>query len=72
MLLLSASPEDVYEAIVAGAVGYLMRGARAEGVCAAVEAVARGERVLAPDAQDGPDRLHPHPRGRGEGRAERA
>lgn len=51
VLLLSASPDDVYEGIVAGAVGHLMRGARAEGVCAAVEAVARGERVLAPDAQ---------------------
>jgi two-component system nitrate/nitrite response regulator NarL len=52
VLLLSASPEDVYEAVVAGAVGHLMRGARAERVCAAVEALARGERVLAPDAQD--------------------
>lgn len=52
VLLLSASPEDVYEAIVAGATGYLMRGEPAEGVCAAVEAVARGERVLAPGAQD--------------------
>ena len=51
VLLLSASPEDVYEAIVAGAVGYLMRGEPAEAVCAAVEAVARGERVLAAEAQ---------------------
>lgn len=52
VLLLSASAEDVYEAIVAGAVGYLMRDVHPEGVCAAVEAIARGERVLAPDAQN--------------------
>jgi two-component system nitrate/nitrite response regulator NarL len=51
VLLLSRSPEDVYEAIVAGALGYLMRGAPAEGICVAVEAVARGETVLATEAQ---------------------
>lgn len=51
VLLLSAAPEDVYEAIAAGAAGYLMRGALMETVCAAVEAVARGEGVLAPEAQ---------------------
>ena len=52
VLLLSASPEDVYEAVAAGAAGYLIRGAAAEGVCLAVEAVARGRTVLSEAAQD--------------------
>ncbi len=52
VLLLSTSPEDVYEAVAAGALGYLMRRARPEAVCAAVEAVARGRTILADEAQD--------------------
>lgn len=51
VLLLSASPEDVYEAVAAGASGYLMRGARPESVCAAVSAVALGRTILDDDAQ---------------------
>lgn len=52
ILLLSSSPEDVYEALAAGASGYLMRRARPEAVCAAVETVARGRTILADEAQD--------------------
>ncbi len=52
VLLLSAAPEDVYDALAAGAAGYLMRRAHPESVCGAVQAVARGENVLAPEAQD--------------------
>lgn len=52
VLLVSASPEEVYDALAAGAAGYLVRGAAAEGVCLAVEAVARGRTVLSDAAQD--------------------
>lgn len=51
ILLLSAAPDDVYEAAGAGAAGYLMRGARPETVCVAVETIALGQTVLAPEAQ---------------------
>ena len=52
VLLLAASPEDVYEAVCAGAYGYLMRRVGPDAVCAAVEAVARGSAVLDGAAQD--------------------
>jgi two-component system, NarL family, nitrate/nitrite response regulator NarL len=52
VLLVSATPETVYEGVAAGAAGYLVRGARPESVCAAIEAVARGATVLAEEAQD--------------------
>ena len=51
VVLVSATPQVVYEALAAGAAGCLMRGARPESVCVAVEAVARGETVLAGEAQ---------------------
>lgn len=51
VLLLSASSEDVYEAVAAGACGYLMRAAKPDAVCAAVEAVALGRTILDDDAQ---------------------
>lgn len=51
VLLVSATPEVVYEAVAAGAAGYLLRGALPDSVCAAVEAVARGETVLDGAAQ---------------------
>ena len=52
VLLLAASPEDVYDAVAAGAYGYLMRPAGPDAVCAAVEAVARGSAVLDGAAQE--------------------
>ena len=53
ILLLSAFAEDavVYEAIVNGAAGYLMKNMDRDTICAAVESIARGEAVLAPQAQ---------------------
>lgn len=52
VLLLAAWPEDVYDAVAAGAHGYLTRLAGPDAVCAAVEAVARGRAVLDGAAQD--------------------
>jgi two-component system, NarL family, nitrate/nitrite response regulator NarL len=53
ILLLSAYADDavVYEAIVNGAAGYLMKNMDRDTICAAVESIARGEAVLAPQAQ---------------------
>jgi two-component system nitrate/nitrite response regulator NarL len=41
----------VYEALQAGASGFLSKDASADSVCGAVEAVARGETVLGPEIQ---------------------
>ncbi len=53
ILLLSAYADDavVYDAIVQGAAGYLMKSMTRDAICAAVESIARGEAVLAPQAQ---------------------
>jgi len=53
VLVLSALADDglVYEAVVGGATGYLVKDADRESICDAVEAIARGEAVLAPVAQ---------------------
>jgi two-component system nitrate/nitrite response regulator NarL len=55
VLFLSASQSSdiAYEAIAAGAKGFLLKGAGAQEVCEAVLAVARGETVLAPAIQAG-------------------
>jgi two-component system nitrate/nitrite response regulator NarL len=53
VLLLAAAvqPSEAYGAIAAGAAGYLSKLTDAEGLYAAITAVADGSTVLAPDAQ---------------------
>ena len=53
VILLSAhvGSEVVYQAVAAGASGYLSKEAEAGQICDAVVAVARGETVLAPQIQ---------------------
>ena len=53
MLLVATEvePERAYEALVAGAGGYLSREASAAELCAAIADVAAGRTVLAPAAQ---------------------
>lgn len=55
VLMLSASTEAplVFEAVSAGAAGYLAKSASREQVCDAAAAVARGETVLDPSLQSG-------------------
>lgn len=55
VLMLSASSDAplVFEAVSAGAAGYLPKSASREQVCDAVAAVARGETVLDPSLQAG-------------------
>lgn len=55
VLFLSASidSETAYQAIAAGANGYLSKDSSAEQICDAVAAVARGATVLAPEVQSG-------------------
>lgn len=53
VLFLSATldPARAYEAIEAGAAGYLSKDAEAQQICDGIAAVARGQTVLAPRAQ---------------------
>jgi two-component system nitrate/nitrite response regulator NarL len=53
VLLFAAAPEggDAYEAIAAGAAGWLSKAADADELCAAVAAAARGEVALTADAR---------------------
>ena len=53
--MLSASTEGplVFEAVAAGAAGYLSKNADRTAVCDAVAAIARGESVLDPGVQTG-------------------
>lgn len=53
VILLSALADQdlVYSGVIEGAAGYLVKDAEREEICAAVEAVARGEAVLASQAQ---------------------
>jgi two-component system nitrate/nitrite response regulator NarL len=55
VLFLSAhvDPETAYQAVAAGASGYLSKDSGADQICDAVEAVARGETVLASEVQAG-------------------
>ena len=55
ILMLSASTEGplVFEAVAAGAAGYLSKQADRTAVCDAVAAIARGESVLDPGVQTG-------------------
>jgi two-component system, NarL family, nitrate/nitrite response regulator NarL len=55
VLILSASVEGplVFEAVSAGAAGYISKHADRTAVCDAVAAIARGETVLAPGLQTG-------------------
>jgi two-component system nitrate/nitrite response regulator NarL len=46
-------PDDAFRAIAAGAAGVLSKHTDADELCAAVEAAAAGEVVLAPEAQTG-------------------
>jgi len=53
VLVLSAytDPARVYDAIAAGAAGYLSKDSSRTAICDAIMRVARGEAILAPDAQ---------------------
>jgi two-component system nitrate/nitrite response regulator NarL len=55
VLMLSAAMEGplVFEAVSAGAAGYISKNADRTAVCDAVAAIARGETVLEPDLQPG-------------------
>ena len=55
ILMLSASTEGplVFQAVSAGAAGYLSKNADRTAVCDAVAAIARGESVLDPGVQSG-------------------
>jgi two-component system nitrate/nitrite response regulator NarL len=55
VLMLTANVDSpaAYEALGAGAAGYLAKEADGDAVCDAIAAVARGETVLAPDVQGG-------------------
>jgi DNA-binding NarL/FixJ family response regulator len=46
MLTVSAEEDDIVEAMLVGACGYLLKGSRPEALVAAVEAAARGESML--------------------------
>jgi DNA-binding NarL/FixJ family response regulator len=48
MLTVSPDPDDVVEALIAGAAGYLLKGAEVEEILLAVRATARGESSLSP------------------------
>lgn len=48
VLTVSAEQEDVTDAIMAGARGYVVKGAKDEEITAAVRGVAAGERVISP------------------------
>jgi DNA-binding NarL/FixJ family response regulator len=48
VLTVSADQEDVTDAIMAGARGYVVKGARDEEILAALKGVAAGERVISP------------------------
>ncbi|MFL5907235.1 MAG: response regulator transcription factor [Solirubrobacterales bacterium] len=48
VLTVSADQEDVTDAIMAGARGYVVKGARDEEITAALRGVAAGERVISP------------------------
>src|SRR3954453_24106885 len=48
VLTVSADQEDVTDAIMAGARGYVVKGARDEEIMAALKGVAAGERVISP------------------------
>jgi two-component system nitrate/nitrite response regulator NarL len=55
VIFLSAHIESstAFTAVGGGAAGYLAKNARAEAICDAIAAVARGETVLAPEVQSG-------------------
>jgi two-component system NarL family response regulator len=48
MLTVSDDEEDLFRAITAGAVGYLLKEISADEVAEAVRAVVRGETLLSP------------------------
>jgi two-component system, NarL family, nitrate/nitrite response regulator NarL len=48
----SLSPEPMYEALAAGARGYLIKTADGDAICDAIAAVMRGETALSPEVQD--------------------
>jgi two-component system nitrate/nitrite response regulator NarL len=54
MLLLSAYRDGalVERALTAGAAGYLSKGVGGEAICDAVQAIARGERIIGPDVAE--------------------
>ena len=53
VLLLSAQSDDqlIFDGVSAGASGYLLKDSDRSDICAAVEAIAAGRAVLAPEAQ---------------------
>lgn len=52
MLTMSSQPRHVAEALRMGALGYVLKGAPASELLAAIEAVAAGRRFLAPEEAD--------------------
>jgi DNA-binding NarL/FixJ family response regulator len=67
MLTVSADQEDVTDAIMAGARGYVVKGAEDEEIRAALRGVAAGERVISPQVagllaeRTTPRRVEPEP-----------
>src|SRR6185295_4435759 len=53
MLTAYTDSELVYDAIAAGARGYLLKDVDRRTICDAITAVARGKTVFSPDLQDG-------------------
>jgi len=61
VLTVSEDPEDVADAIMAGATGYVVKGAGDDEVRATIHRVAAGERVLAPKVASAlVERTRPH------------
>ena len=61
VLTVSEDPEDVADAIMAGATGYVVKGADDDEVRATIHRVAAGERVLAPQVASAlVERTRPH------------
>ena len=61
VLTVSEDPEDVADAIMAGATGYVVKGADDDEVRATIHRVADGERVLAPQVASAlVERTRPH------------